>query len=116
MCVSILGGITPAFARGGRPWGEYVSRGSPNPDLQRLALQLHDMQIEHEFALIPVWRPRAENVRSDFLSRVSTLLLHDCQLREDLFLALDADWGQHSKGRCATHRSCNPLQRWGRVG
>ena len=109
-CVSILGGITPAFARGGRPWGEYVSGGSPNPDLQRLALHLHDMQLDHGFTLVPVWRPRAENVRADFLSRVSTLQLHDYQLREDLFLALDAEWGPHTIDRCATHRSCQPLQ------
>jgi hypothetical protein len=109
-CVSILGGITPAFARGGRAWGEFVSGGSPNPGLQRLALQLHDMQLEHRFVLIPVWRPRTENVRADFLSRVATLQLHDYQLRGEIFLALDAAWGPHSIDRCATHRSCQPLR------
>lgn len=72
-CVHILGGVVPAFARGGRPWGEFVSGGAPKPALQRLALSLHDMQEQGDFSLIPVWRPRDENVRADFLSRVSTL-------------------------------------------
>ena len=26
-CVFILGGVVPGFARGGRPWGEFVSGG-----------------------------------------------------------------------------------------
>ncbi len=67
-CVHILGGVVPAFARGGRPWGEFVLGGSPNPALQRLALLLHDMQEWDGFTLVPIWRPHAENVRADFLS------------------------------------------------
>ncbi len=62
------------------------------------------------FLLIPVWRPRTENVRADFLSRVATLQLHDYKLHEESFLALDAAWGLHSIDRCANHRSCQPLQ------
>ena len=108
-CVHILGGVVPAFARGGRPWGEFVSGGSPNPALQRLALSLHDMQEQGDFTLVPVWRPRTENVRADFLSRVSNLQLHDYRLRADLFRWLDAAWGPHTIDRFATVHSCQRL-------
>jgi hypothetical protein len=109
-CVAILGCVVPAFARGGRVWGEYVSGGSPNPRLQRLALAIHDLQEVGGFALVPVWRPRTENVRADFLSRVSTLQLHDYRLRPAVFGMLDAEWGPHTIDRFATKDSCQPSQ------
>ena len=108
--VSILGGVVPAFARGGRRWGEYVSGGSPNPELQRLALAVHDMQETGGFTLVPVWRPRAANVRADFLSRVTVLQLHDYRLRTEVFRELDAAWGPHSIDRFSTKESCQALQ------
>lgn len=109
-CVFILGGAVPAFARGGRPWGEFLSGGSPNPELQRLAIAIADLQDEGDFSLVPVWRPREENVRADFLSRVSQLQLHDYRLRPGVFAALDALWGPHTIDRFATIDSCQPLQ------
>ena len=109
-CVAILGGVVPAFARGGRVWGEYVSGGSPNPQLQRFALDIHDLQEAGDFTLVPLWRPRTENVRADFLSRVSTLQLHDYRLRPAVFSALDAAWGPHTIDRFATRDSCQALQ------
>ena len=69
-CVFILGGVVPPFAVGGKAWGEFVSGGSPNPDLQRLALRIHDSQLEHGYELVAEWRPRDENVRADFLPHV----------------------------------------------
>jgi hypothetical protein len=108
--VAILGGVVPAFARGGRVWGEYVSGGSPNPQLQRFALAIHDLQEAGDFALVPLWRPRTENVRADFLSRVSTQQLHDYRLRPAVFSALDAAWGPHTIDRFATRDSCQALQ------
>jgi hypothetical protein len=109
-CIFILGGVLPAFALGGRQWGEFVSGGSPDPELQAYAIALHDLQLEHGFTLVPVWRPRAENVRADFLSRVSLLQLHDYQLRPDLFRALDEAWGPHTVDRFSTFESCQPLR------
>jgi hypothetical protein len=42
----ILGGVVPAFAVGGKRWGELVSGGSAVPALQRLAVaELHDLQL-----------------------------------------------------------------------
>ncbi len=42
-----------------------------------MVIAIADMQEQGGFSLIPVWRPREENVRADFLSRVSQLQLHD---------------------------------------
>ena len=109
-CVFILGGAVPAFARGGRPWGEFLSGGSPQPELQRLAISIADMQDEGAFTLVPVWRPREENVRADFLSRVSQLQLHDYRLRPGVFALLDSLWGPHTIDRFATADSCQSLQ------
>jgi hypothetical protein len=109
-CVFILGGTVPAFARGGRREGEFLSGGSPQPELQRLAISIADMQDEHRFSLVPIWRPREENVRADFLSRVSLLQLHDYRLRAGAFRWLDSLWGPHTIDRFATAESRQQLQ------
>jgi hypothetical protein len=62
-CVFITGGVVPESAiGGGLSWGEYVMGGSPNPALQRLALQLFDAQLAGSFVLQALtlchgWRP-----------------------------------------------------------
>ena len=71
-CVFVLGGVAPAFAVGGKQWGEYVSEsasgGSPGPDLQLLlqplALRLFQAQLDGDFRLQPVRVPRDQNVRA----------------------------------------------------
>jgi hypothetical protein len=100
---------SPGVRLGGRPWGDFVSGGSPQPELQRLAIAIADLQEQEGFSLLPVWRPQEENVRADFLSRVSLLQLHDYRLRPAYFGLLDARWGQHSIDRFATADSCQPL-------
>ena len=101
-CVFILGGVVPAFAVGGKQWGEYVSGGSPDPALQRLALELFSAQLEFGFSLQASWVPRDLNVRADYLSRVSTLLQHGYCLLPELFAWLDEQWGPHTIDRFAT--------------
>jgi len=91
-CVFILGGVVPPFAVGGKAWGEFVSGGSPNPDLQRLALRIHDSQLEHGYELVAEWRPRDENVRADFLLHVAEMLHHDYRLIPRFFRMLDMLW------------------------
>ncbi len=54
----------------------------------------------------PWSRPREENVRADFLSRVSQLQLHDYRLRPGFFASLDALWAPHTIDRFATVESC----------
>ena len=108
-CVFIMGGVVPESAIGGLSWGEYVTGGSPNPDLQRLALQLFDAQLAGSFFLQAVWRPREENVRADFLSRVAAMLQHAYCLRPSLFRWLDERWGPHTIDRFASADACQPL-------
>ncbi len=47
----IQGGVVPDFAIGGKQWGEFVTGGSPNPDLQSLALRLFQAQLDGVFVL-----------------------------------------------------------------
>jgi hypothetical protein len=108
-CVFIMGGVVPEYATGGRMWEEFVSGGSPNPDLQRLALQLLDIQIEYDFSLTFVWVPRDQNVRADYLSHASEAPPHDYRLREEWFAYLDGLWGPHSIDRFATADNRQPL-------
>ena len=95
---------------GGKRWGEFVSGGSRDPTLQRLALLVLDMQHKHGFSLFPVWRPREENVRADYLSRVSEMRHHGYSIRALVFKRLDARWGPHTVDRFATQDNCQPLQ------
>jgi hypothetical protein len=44
-CVVIMSGIVPDFSTGRRPWGEFMSEGSPKQDFQRLALHLPGCSI-----------------------------------------------------------------------
>ena len=108
-CVFIMGGVVPSFAVGGKEWGEFVSGGSPNPDLQRLAVQILDLQIQYAFSLVFEWVPRDLNVRADFLSHVSALRHHHYRLRVEHFAYLDGLWGPHTIDRFATLETCQPL-------
>ena len=108
-CVFIMGGVVPPFATGGRSWGEFVSGGSPNQDLQRLALHLLDLQIEHQFSLTFVWVPRDLNVRADYLSHVSEMRHHHYRLLEEWFAYLDGLWGPHTVDRFASAENRQPL-------
>ena len=108
-CVFIMGGVVPPFATGGRVWGEFVSGGSPNPDLQRLAVHMLDLQVEYRFSLTFVWVPRDLNVRADYMSHVSEMRHHHYRLTEEWFAYLDGLWGPHTIDRFATADNCQPL-------
>ena len=108
-CVFIMGGVVPPFATGSRQWGEFVSGGSPNPELQRLAVAILDAQIEHRFTLTFVWVPRDLNVRADFLSHAAEGQQHSYSVRADRFAYLDGRWGPHSIDRFATIDNRQPL-------
>ena len=56
-CAFIMGGVVPPFPTGARQWGEFISSGSLNPELQRLAVLILDAQIEHVFSLTFVGSP-----------------------------------------------------------
>jgi hypothetical protein len=48
--------------------------GLPNPDLQRLSLQLLDTHIEYDLSLTFAWGPRDQNVQEDYLSHEYELI------------------------------------------
>ena len=108
-CVFILGGIVPSANVGNKQWGEWVSGGSPNPDLQQWALAICDAEIQYDFKLVPVWRPREENVQADWLSHTSEMRLHDYTVRDSVFQMLDYLWGPHSIDRFASRDNCQRL-------
>ena len=108
-CVFIMGGVVPPFATGGRAWGEFVSGGSPNPDLQRLAVHMLDLQVEYQFSLTFVWVPRDLNGRADYMSHVSEMRHHHYRLTEEWFAYLDGRLGPHTIDRFATADNCQPL-------
>jgi hypothetical protein len=79
-CVFIMDGVVPDFATWGSTWGdpgEFVSGVSPNLDLQRLAMQLLDIQIKYDFSFTSVWVPLDQNIRVDYLSHASEAPPHD---------------------------------------
>jgi hypothetical protein len=94
---------------GGKAWGEFVSGGSPDPALQRLAVEIFDAKLRHGFTLQSVWRPWELNVRSYYLSRVSAMLHHDYCLLPSLFHCLNERWGPHTVDRFASVDTCQPL-------
>ena len=108
-CVFIMGGVVPPFATGARQLGEFVSGGSPNPDLQRLAVFILDLQYTHWFRLTSEWVPRDLNVRADFLSHTLEYSQHSYQLCEKCFAYLDGLWGPHWIDRFASAENCQPL-------
>jgi hypothetical protein len=86
-----------------------VSGGSPDPDLQRLAVHLLDLQIKHRFSLTFVWVPRDLNVRADFLSHVSEMRHHHYHLSEEWFAYLDGLWDPHTIDRFTSADNRQPL-------
>ena len=108
-CVFIMGGVVPPFATGARQWGEFVSGGSPNPDLQRLAVLILDLQLTHGFTLVFEWVPRDQNVRADFLSHALEFSQHSYRLCDECFAYLDGLWGPHTIDRFASAENCVPL-------
>ena len=110
-CVFIIGGVVPSFATSGREWGEFVSGGSPLPELQELVLHLLglDLQVEFDFSLTFVWVPRDLNVRADYLSHVSAMRHHHYCLREEWLAYLDGLRGHHTIDRFASADNCQPL-------
>jgi hypothetical protein len=108
-CVFIMGEVVPPFATGARQLGNFVSGGSPNPDLQRLAVFILDLQYTHWFRLTSEWVPRDLNVRADFLFHTLEYSQHSYRLCEECFAHLDGLWGPHSIDRFASAEDCQPL-------
>ena len=71
-CVIALGGKVPERATGGKP-AKSVLGGSSIPEIQNLVIDILDLATDHKIQLTPIWIPRAQNERSDLLSRLGRL-------------------------------------------
>ena len=80
-----------------------------DPELQRLALQLFEAQLEGKFSLQAVWQPSELNVRADYLSRVAAMLHHAYRLRPAVFRWLDKRWGPHTIDSFASVETYQPF-------
>lgn len=94
-CVMGLGGKVPPSATGGKE-PKSVLGGSRVDDVQKYIIKILDLAHSKNIQLVAVWVPRAQNERSDLLSRHSALALADYCINDDRFAWLDRIWGVHT--------------------
>lgn len=75
--------------------------GSKKPYLQIIASQIFETCTENSTQVSNVWKPRNENKRADFLSRVTDM--DDWSVHDDVFNSYEKLWGMHTVDRFATH-------------
>ncbi|XP_062603797.1 uncharacterized protein LOC134265592 [Saccostrea cucullata] len=75
--------------------------GSKKPYLQIIANQIFDTCCENSVRVCNVWKPRNENKRADFLSRVTDM--DDWSVRDEVFDIYEKLWGVHTVDRFSTH-------------
>ena len=75
--------------------------GSKKPDLQAIAVNIHDICDKKHIAVQPIWVPRDQNQMADSLSRVPDK--DDWGLNEKVFHDLQKRYGAHEIDLFATH-------------
>lgn len=75
--------------------------GSKKPYLQITASQIFETCTENSVQVTNVWKPRYENKRADFLSRITDM--DDWSVHDDIFQEYEKMWGIHTIDRFATH-------------
>ena len=78
-----------------------IKSGSRKPDLQHIALNIHDVCKKEGINIQPEWIKRMDNVKADALSRTKDS--DDWQIHVKIFNQLDAVWGPHTIDRFATN-------------
>ena len=86
-----------------------VLHGSRKPLLQKEALAILSIGLQHQIRQEPEWIPREENEFADYLSRLCDS--DDWMLNPDVFHELDARWGPHTVDRFADLQNCQ-IQRF----
>jgi len=94
-CVMGLGGRVPPSATGGKE-PKSVLGGSRVDDIQTYIIKILDLALERNIELVAIWVPRAENERSDLLSRTSELARAEYWMSDAAFARIDDRWGRHS--------------------
>ena len=59
-------------------------------------VKILDLALEQDIELVAIWVPRAENERSDLLSRTSAMARAEYWMSDAAFAAIDNRWGCHS--------------------
>ncbi len=77
--------------------------GSRNALLQAQAVEICSMCAENSLRLEPVWVPREENIRADYISKLAEV--DDWALNPVLFHELDLIWGPHTVDRFANNEN-----------
>ena len=90
--VMILGGSVPRYPNS---W----FGGSRKPELQTLAITLHDMAAAVGATVQATWVPRELNTRCDVLSHENERRFYDYFLVKNVFKELDTAWGPHTVDR-----------------
>ena len=94
-CVMGLGGKVPPSATGGKE-PKSVLGGSRVDEIQAYIIKILDLAVERNIELVAIWVPRAENERSDLLSRTSELARAEYWMSDAAFAGIDSRWGCHS--------------------
>ena len=77
--------------------GEVPERGGSSiPGIQNLVIDILELATDHKIQLTPIWIPRAQNERSDLLSRLGSLAHFEYHLCSIEFQKLDAIVGKHA--------------------
>ena len=84
----------PPSATGGQE-PKSVLGGSGVTEIQAYITQILDLACDYSIVLIAIWVPRAENERSDLLSRRSAFAKAEYYLGEGWFRNLDQIWAPH---------------------
>jgi len=83
-----VGGRVPPSATGGKE-PKSVLGGSRVDDIQSYIIKILDLALERNIELVAIWVPRAENERSDLLSRTSELARAECWMSDTAFARID---------------------------
>jgi hypothetical protein len=94
-CVMGLGGKVPATATGGKE-PKSVLGGSKVAEIQAYIIKIMDLACDYDIQLVAIWVPRAQNERSDLLSRRSAFAKAEYHLSDTSFAELDRMWGHHT--------------------
>ena len=80
-----------------------LKAGSMKNDLLIIALDIYEFCTTNNITVIPVWIPRQQNERADYLSR--SFDCDDWEISDNVFSILDRIWGLHSIDRFASNYS-----------
>ena len=94
-CVMGLGGKVPPSATGGKA-PRSVLGGSRVDAVQAYIIKILDLACAKNIQLVAIWVPRAENERSDLLSRMSAIAQAEYCLSDRSYARIESQWGPHT--------------------